>query len=96
MNNYILLIAWSIAGCSLAAVLLIYWRYRRMVRYYNNYIMKYIREHDLLTKQLEYARIEKKTIERLFKTYFIEATCSCGAAKQKTSFTESDAGKPKE
>lgn len=47
MSNYTLLIAWSVAGCSLAAVLLMYWRYRRMVRHYNNYIMKYIREHDL-------------------------------------------------
>lgn len=76
MNNYILLIAWSVAGGSLAAVLLIYWRYRRMVRHYNNYIMKYIREHDLLAKELEYAHIEKKTMEKLFETYFSEATQS--------------------
>ena len=75
MSNYILLIAWSIAGCSLAGVLLMYWRYRRMVRYYNKYIMKYIREHDLLTKELEHARIEKDTMEKLFETYFAkEAT----------------------
>ncbi len=74
MSNYILLIAWSIAVCSLAGVLLMYWRYRRMVRYYNNYIMKYIREHDLLTKELEHARIEKKYEEKLFETYFSEAT----------------------
>lgn len=71
----LLLIAWSIAVCSLAAVLLMYWRYRRMVQYYNNYIMKYIREHDLLTKELEHTRIEKKTMEKLFETYFAkEAT----------------------
>ncbi len=71
----LLLIAWSIAVCSLAGVLLMYWRYRRMVQYYNNYIMKYIREHDLLTKELEHARIEKDTMEKLFETYFAkEAT----------------------
>lgn len=75
MSNYILLIAWSIAGCSLAGVLLMYWRYRRMVQYYNNYIMKYIREHDLLTKELEHTRIEKVTMEKLLETYFAkEAT----------------------
>lgn len=68
----LLLIAWSIAVCSLAGVLLMYWRYRRMVQYYNNYIMKYIREHDLLTKELEHARIEKDTMEKLFETYFSE------------------------
>lgn len=59
MSNYTLLIAWSVAGCSLAGVLLMYWRYRRMVRYYNKYIMKYIREHDLLAKELEHALIKK-------------------------------------
>lgn len=75
MSNYTLLIAWSVAGCSLAGVLLMYWRYRRMVRHYNNYIMKYIREHDLLAKELEHAHIEKKTMEKLLKTYFLkEAT----------------------
>lgn len=73
MSNYTLLITWSIAGCSLAGVLLMYWRYRRMVRYYNKYIMKYIREHDLLKKELEYARIERNTMEKLFKTYFSDA-----------------------
>ena len=73
MSNYILLIAWSIAVCSLAAVLLMYWRYRRMVRYYNKYIMKYIREHDLLAKELEHLRIERDTMEKLFETYFSEA-----------------------
>lgn len=52
-----------------------YWRYRRMVQYYNNYIMKYIREHDLLTKELEHTRIEKVTMEKLLETYFAkEAT----------------------
>ena len=74
MSNYTLLIAWSIAVCSLVAVLLMYWRYRRMVRHYNKYIMKYIREHDLLKKELEYAHIEKSTMEKLFETYFSEAT----------------------
>lgn len=74
MSNYTLLIAWSIAGCSLAAVLLMYWRYRRMVRRHNKYVMKYIREHDLLAKELEYTRIEKNTMEKLIKTYFSEAT----------------------
>lgn len=72
MSNYILLIAWSIAVCSLAAVLLKYWRYRHMVQYYNNYIMKYIHEHDLLTKELEHTRIEKVTMEKLLETYFSE------------------------
>lgn len=81
MSNYILLIAWSIAGCSLAGVLLMYWRYRRMVQYYNNYIMKYIREHDLLAKELEYAHIERDTMEKLLKTCFAEAANSSGAAK---------------
>lgn len=74
MNNYILLVAWSIVACSLVAVLLIYLHYRRMVRHYNKYMMKYIREHDLLAKELEYARIEKDTMEKLFETYFSEAT----------------------
>lgn len=37
--------------------------------------MKYIREHDLLAKELEYARIERDTMEKLLKTYFLkEAT----------------------
>ena len=73
MINYILLIAWSVAGCSLAAVLLMCWRYRCMVRYYNKYIAKYIREHDLLAKEMEYARIERDTMEKLLKTCFAEA-----------------------
>ncbi len=81
MSNYTLLIAWSIAGCSLAGVLLMYWRYRRMVRHYNKYIMKYIREHDLLAKELEHALIEKSTMEKLLKTYFSEATDSPDAVK---------------
>lgn len=75
MSNYTLLIAWSVTGCSLAGGLLMSWRYRRMVRHYNNYIMKYIREHDLLAKELEYAHIERDTMEKLLKTYFLkEAT----------------------
>lgn len=72
MSNYILLIAWSIAGCSLAGVLLMYWRYRRMVRYYNKYIMKSVHEHDLLTKEMEHIRIERDTMEKLLKTYITE------------------------
>lgn len=72
MSNYTLLIAWSVAGCSLAAVLLMYWRYRHMVRHYNNYIMKYIREHDLLAKELEYAHIEKKNDGEVAQDLFFE------------------------
>lgn len=72
MSNYTLLIAWSVAGCSLAGVLLMYWRYRRMVRHYNKYIMKSVHEHDLLAKELEHLRIERDTMEKLLKTYITE------------------------
>lgn len=72
MNNYILLIAWFVAGCSLAAVLLMYWRYRRMVRHYNKDIAKSVHEHDRLTKELEHARIKRDTMEKLLKTYIPE------------------------
>lgn len=41
-----------------------------MVRYYNNYIMKSVHEHDLLTKELEHIRTERDTMEKLLKTYF--------------------------
>lgn len=87
MNENALFIVWSIAACSLVAVLLIYWRYRCKVRYYNKYIMKYIREHDLLAKELEYARIERDTMEKLLKTYFLE-TCKSLDAENRAAMSD--------
>lgn len=74
MSNYILLIAWSVAGCSLAAVLLMYLHCRHMKRNCNMMIVEYLREQDRLTKELERTRIEKDTIEKLLKNYLSEAT----------------------
>lgn len=90
MNSYILLIAWSVAGCSLAGVLLMYWRCRRMVRHYDKYIMKYIREHDLLAKELEHALIEKRTMEKLLKAHFAEAAGSSGSVQSELTTDCSD------
>ena len=73
MNNYLLLIAWSIAGCSLSGVLLMYLHCRRLKKRCNRYIVKYIRECDRLITELEHTRIEKNTTEKLFKTYFSKA-----------------------
>lgn len=74
MDNYLLLIATIIAGCSLIALLLMYLHYRSIKQYYNKYISKYIHENDRLTRELERTLIEKDTIEKLFKTYFSEAS----------------------
>lgn len=68
MSNYTLLIAWSVAGCSLAGVLLMYWRYRRKAQEYEKYIVKYIQEQERLKKELERTRIEKDTIEKILKS----------------------------
>lgn len=73
MDNYLLLIATIIAGCSLIVLLLMYLHYRSIKQYYNKYISKYIHENDRLTRELERTLIEKDTIEKLFKTYFSEA-----------------------
>lgn len=74
MNDYRLLIAWVISGCSLLAVLLIYLYCRNLKRYYNRYLMKHIGEQDRLKRLLEQTCIEKNTIEKLFETYFSRAT----------------------
>lgn len=68
MSNYILLIAWSVAGCSLAAVLLMYLHCRRMKRNCNMKIVEYLREQDRLTKELERTRIEKEVMEDLLQS----------------------------
>lgn len=91
MNDYLLLIALIITGCSLSGVLLIYLHCRRLKKRYNGYLIKYIRECDRLIMELEHTRIEKDTMEKLFKTYFSKAAGSLDAeSRTVTTATDSE------
>ncbi len=59
MNNYLLLIASIIAGCSLIALLLMYLHYRRVKQNFNMIIVKHLREQNRLLKELVRIRMEK-------------------------------------
>ena len=68
MNVYIILLALAVALLSLAAAFAICICCRRMEREKNRSIVLRIREQDRTERELEHARIEKQTLEKVLET----------------------------
>lgn len=83
MNEWIILMALVVAALSLAAIGLICCRCRQMEREKNRGLVQAVREQDRIARELEQARIEKKTLERILETK-LTATAETSAAKKKT------------
>lgn len=68
MNEWIILMALVVAALSLAAIGLVCCRCRQMEREKNRGLVQAVREQDRIARELEHARIEKETLERVLKT----------------------------
>ena len=68
MNEWIILMALVVAALSLAAIGLVCCHCRQMEREKNRGLVQAVREQDRIARELEHARIEKETLERVLKT----------------------------
>ena len=68
MNEWIILMALVVAALSLAAIGLVCCHCRQMEREKNRGLVQAVREQDRIARELEQARIEKETLERVLKT----------------------------
>lgn len=68
MKEYTCIIALGIIFCLLIVLCFLYLQFRRTKKRYCRAIIKNIREQDRMAHQLEQARIEKETIEKVLET----------------------------
>lgn len=68
MKEYTCIIALGIIFCLLIVLCFLYLQFRRTKKRYCRTIIKNIREQDRMAHQLEQARIEKETIEKILET----------------------------
>lgn len=68
MKEYTCIITLAIIFCLLIAVCCLYLQFRRARKRYSSTLIKNIRDHDRLVRELEQARIEKETIEKALET----------------------------
>lgn len=84
MNEWIILMALVVAALSLAAIGLVCCRCRQMEREKNRGLVQAVREQDRIARELEQARIEKETLERVLETK-LAAAAETSSAKKKTN-----------
>lgn len=80
MNEWIILMILVVAALSLAAIGLVCCRCRQMEREKNRGLVQAVREQDRIARELEHARIEKETLERILETK-LAAPAETSAAK---------------
>ena len=80
MNEWIVLTALVVAALSLAAIGLVCCHCRQMEREKNRGLVQAVREQDRIARELEHARIEKETLERILGTK-LAAPAETSAAK---------------
>lgn len=73
MKEWIILLALAVAALSLVAAGVVCYCCRRMERRKNLGILRAVHEQDRLAKELERARIEKETIERVLRSKLPES-----------------------
>lgn len=73
MQNWILLMALTVAALSLAAAGIVCRCCRKMRRDKDRRIVQVVREQDGILRELEHVRIEKQTLERLLSAELGEA-----------------------
>lgn len=84
MNEWIILMALVVAALSLAAIGLVCFRCRQMEREKNRGLVQAMREQDRIARELEQARIEKETLERVLETK-LAAPAEMSAAKKENN-----------
>ena len=84
MNEWIILMALVVAALSLAAIGLVCCHCRQMERDKNRGLVQAVREQDRIARELEQARIEKETLERVLETK-LAADVTAGAAKKENN-----------
>ena len=73
-----------VAALSLAAIGLVCCHCRQMEREKNRGLVQAVREQDRIARELEQARIEKETLERVLETK-LAADVTAGAAKKENN-----------
>lgn len=82
MNEWIILMAVVVAALSLAAIGMVCYHCRQMEREKNRGLVQIVREQDRIARELEQARIEKETLERVLETKLAAAAETSAAKKE--------------
>lgn len=82
MNEWIILMALVVSALSLAAIGLVCCHCRQMEREKNRGLVQAVREQDRIARELEHARIEKETLERVLETKLASPAETSAAKKE--------------